>query len=327
MFIAHNHNSVRLTGRFYHENNAVCTTACGSYIDIAFSGDYIILHFDMQDLKVTYPLIYLQLDEGDFIGTSVAARIFLRTKSKENHTLRIILQSVVEFQSRWFAPVEAKIAFEGYEAENYGTLNPPIQKTITFIGDSITEGILIHPEEKPFDDKMMDRVYQDDVTRTYAWQIAKHFNLRATFCGYGGVGFLRSGSGQVPKVNEMYDYCVDSVKWEEPYEPDYIMINHGCNDRGKDVSDYLQEYEIFLNHLVAKYKNTKLIILSPFVGAFHKELDDFVKRYNAANHTDIFYIDSSGWVEPKPVHPLVDGHRTIAENVIDILEKAEISYF
>lgn len=324
MFMSYNDKSVRLTGRFYREKAAVSTTACGSYIELAFSGDYVILHFDMSDLVVSYPLIYLQVDNGDLVGASVAARIYLRTKNKGRHTLKIIFQSSVEVQSRWHAPVEAKIAFEGYEAEQPAVLEDINKKTITFIGDSITEGILIHPKETPFGKKIYDRVYQNDVTRTYAWKTAEHFNLRPTFCGYGAVGFTRAGSGDVPKVSEMYEYCVEDVKWEEAYVPDYIMINHGCNDRGAQVQEYISEYRSFLEYLTKKYKTTKIIMLSPFIGAFHEELAVMCKQFNEENGTDIFYIDSFGWVPKDPLHPLVEGHEVIADNVISILEKNNI---
>ena len=324
MFMSYNDKSVRLTGRFYREKGAVSTTACGSYIELFFKGDYVILHFDMSDLVVSYPLIYLQIDNGDLVGASVAARIYLRTKNSGSHKLKIIFQSAVEVQSRWYAPVEAKISFEGYEAEQPDELDETNQKSITFIGDSITEGILIHPKETPFGKKSMDRVYQNDVTRTYAWQIAEHFNLRPTFCGYGAVGFTRSGSGDVPKAGDMYEYCVDGVKWEESYTPDYIMINHGCNDRGAETSDYLNEYEKFLEYLVCKYPTTKIIMLSPFIGAFHEELAILAKNFNEKNNKDILYIDSFGWVPKDPLHPLVDGHEKIACEVIKILEKVKV---
>lgn len=321
MFMSYNDKSVRLTGRFYREKDGVSTTACGSYIELAFKGDYVILHFDMSDLVPSYPLIYLQIDDGDLSGAGVAARIYLRTKSKGSHKLKIIFQSAVEVQSRWYAPVEAKICFEGYEAEQPDELEVTNQKTITFIGDSITEGILIHPKETPFGKKSMDRVYQNDVTRTYAWQVANHFNLRPTFCGYGAVGLTRPGSGDVPKAADMYEYCVDKVKWEEAYTPDYIMINHGCNDRGAEAAEYLAEYENFLKYLTAKYPDTEIIILSPFVGAFHEELGEFVKAFNENNNSDILYIDSFGWVPKDPLHPLVAGHAKIADEVIKILSK------
>lgn len=321
MFIPYNHSSIRLTGRFYEEKKAVSTTACGSTIELAVKSDYVILHFNMTDLIPSYPLLYIQIDGGDLIGSAVASRLFLRMTENREHQIRIIFQSAVEFQSRWSAPVQAKISFEGCEAEDSGLLPADNRKTITFIGDSITEGILIHPDEKPYEDKMMYRVYQDDVTRSYAWLLAEHFNLRATFCGYGGVGFTRGGSGGVPKAQDMYDFCVENVLYKEPYAPDYILINHGCNDRGADADTYLTEYRMFLDRMTARYPESQFIILSPFIGAFHEELNVLIDTYFKEHTAKILYIDSDGWVEKEPLHPLAEGHKRIAERLIERTEE------
>lgn len=321
MFIPYSDSAVRLTGRFYQEKNAVSTTACGSQIEAAIDGDWAILYFDMTDLIPSYPQIYIQIDNGDLVGATVGSRIYLRMNEKKEHIIKIIFKGACEKQNRWYEPVQAKISFEGLEAENAGTLNEDNRKTITFIGDSITEGILIHPEQTPYKDNFKDRVYQDDVTRTYAWLIAKHFNLRPTFCAYGAVGMTKSGSGEVPKFNESYPWCVEGKEWVDPYAPDYIMINHGCNDRGHTAEEYVEEYEKCLDMLRNRYPNVKIIMLSAFIGAHAEELKAFHKEYIEKTGADITFIDSTGWVPEKPTHPLVEGHKTIARRLIDKLTK------
>lgn len=321
MFIPYSDPAVRLTGRFYKENNAVSTTACGSHIEAAVYGDWTILYFDMTDLTPSFPQIYIQIDDGELVGSSVGSRIYLRMKEKKEHIIKIIFKGACEKQNRWYAPVQAKISFEGLEADAAGTLPADNRKTITFIGDSITEGILIHPEQTPFKDNLRDRVYQDDVTRTYAWIIAKHFNLRPAFCAYGAVGMTKSGSGEVPKFNESYPWCVEGKEFVDPYQPDYIMINHGCNDRGHTAEEYIEEYEKCLDMLRKRYPAAKIIMLSAFIGAHAVELKEFHKAYNEKNGTDIVFIDSTGWVPEKPTHPLVAGHETIAHHLIDKLTK------
>ena len=75
--------------------------------------------------------------------------------------------------------------------ENPAELPADERKTIEFVGDSITEGVLIDVD---FYDKDSDfissqdqnnRCYQDDVCATYAWQTAEALNLRPIFMGYG----------------------------------------------------------------------------------------------------------------------------------------------
>lgn len=321
MFIPYSDPAIRLTGRFYQENEAVSTTACGSQIEIAINGDWAILRFDMTDLIPSYPQVYIQIDGGEMVGATVGSRIYIRMKEKKDHIIKIIFKGACEKQNRWYAPVQAKISFEGVEAENAGTLPADNRKTITFIGDSITEGILIHPEQTPFKDNFKDRVYQDDVTRTYAWIIAEHFNLRPTYCAYGAVGMTKSGSGEVPKFNESYPWCVAGKEYIDPYQPDYIMINHGCNDRGHTAEEYVEEYEKCLDMLRKRYPAAKIIMLSAFIGAHADELKAFHKAYNEKYGTDIAFIESTGWVPEKPTHPLVAGHETIARHLIDKLTK------
>ena len=64
---------------------------------------------------------------------------------------------------------------------------------------------------------------------------------------------------------------------------------------------------------------SKIISLSAFCGAFHEELGELIEEYNKKNNTDIFYIDSNGWVPVEPLHPARDGHITISENLTKIL--------
>ena len=319
MFIPYNNASIRLTGRFYEEKNAVSTTACGSYIEAAIKGDWAILHFDMTDLIPSYPSLYIQIDGQDMIGSAVCSRLYLRMKDAGNHVIKVIFKGACEKQNRWFEPVQAKVSFEGTEAEAAGVLPSDNRKTITFIGDSITEGILIFPEQTPYKNNLMDRVYQDDVTRSYAWIVAEQLNLRASFCAYGAVGMTKSGSGSVPKAIGSYPYCVDGKPFSDAYEPDYIMINHGCNDRGSTPEAYCGEYETYLDMLTLRYPSSKIIVLASFIGAHIQELKTMVHAYIEKSGKEIHFIDTTGWVAPSPVHPLVQGHETIASNLLRIL--------
>ena len=66
---------------------------------------------------------------------------------------------------------------------------------------------------------------------------------------------------------------------------------------------------------------SKIISLSAFCGAFHEELGEFIKEYNKKNNVDIFYIDSNGWVPVEPLHPNREGHKIIADKLVEIFKK------
>ena len=137
-------------------------------------------------------------------------------------------------QPRWFQPLVGRTALLGIEVEERGVLPADDRKIVEFVGDSITEGVLIDADyaEKPaYTWDQHNRVYQDDVTATYGWLTAEALNLRPVMMGYGAVGATRGGCGGVVKAASAYPFVYDGV----PYAgeaPDYIVINHGANDRG-----------------------------------------------------------------------------------------------
>ena len=99
-----------------------------------------------------------------------------------------------------------KVSFCGFEAEQEGVLPDNFPETIEFIGDSITEGVLVDEEYKADSSDQPNRVYQDDVTATYAYKTAQALNLKPTIMGYGATGITCAGQGAVPRVRECYSF-------------------------------------------------------------------------------------------------------------------------
>jgi hypothetical protein len=57
-----------------------------------------------------------------------------------------------------------------------------------------------------------------------------------------------------------------------------------------------------------------VVALSAFCGAFHAELGEMIAAYNEKNGCQVHFVDTNGWIPVEPLHPLRDGHRTVAEN-------------
>ncbi len=321
MFYSYDDKSISFNGRWSEYENTMTATAPGSSINIAFQGNSITLHFDVLKNVHPYPHLWLSLDGKNKFETTVEAFVRIEADDDNEHILNIIFKSAVEMQHRWYWPLTGKISFKGYEAEGNSTLPIDTRKTIEFVGDSITEGVLVDDERNvDLTDGMNNRPFQDDSTATYAYITAKNLNLRSLHFAYGAVGLTKMGCGGVPKATVSYPYCFDGHK--VTYEsPDYILINHGANDRGNGVEKYLEEYKVLLD-IIRKFNPTsKIITLSAFCGAFHKELGDFIADYNAENQSNILFIDSNGWVPVEPLHPLRNGHKIIAEKLTAILKK------
>ena len=159
------------------------------------------------------------------------------------------------------------------------------------------------------------RCYQDDVCATYAWQTAEALNLRPIFMGYGAVGVTRAGAGDVPAAPKSYPYNFDGSPITHA-SADYILINHGANDRANGMERYLQNYEELLDVIRSRNPASVIISLSAFVGTFHEELGKMIAEYNQKHNCHVHYIDSYGWIPEVPLHPLREGHNTVAKNLI-----------
>lgn len=117
----------------------------------------------------------------------------------------------------------------GIEADDLSELAEDTRKTIEFVGDSITEGVMIDESCRVYQEEYWNRPFQDDVCATYAWLTAERLNLRPYMMGYGAVGTTKSGCGAVPRAGEAYPFNFDRSPVSFP-EPDYIVISHGTND-------------------------------------------------------------------------------------------------
>ncbi|MDY3846237.1 MAG: GDSL-type esterase/lipase family protein [Eubacteriales bacterium] len=323
MRFSYKDKSVRLTGRWDTSGECAVTTAPGSYIEFSFDGDMAVARFDIEDNKTPYPHLWIQLDDGNMTEAPLDAYLRVRANGYGVHVCRIIYKGGEEAYSRWYAPLHGKISFKGYDADASAPLPEDNRKTVEFIGDSITEGVLIDDdyngdEKGVWDLDQQNRIYQDDVCATYAWHIAKHYNLRPFFMAYGAVGITKSGQGNVPDVKTAYPYNFDGS--EKTYSDcDYIMINHGSNDMGSTPEKYIAGYVKLLDEVRAMNKKSKIIVILPFCGCFAEQLEKAVSDYNKDNNDDISFIDTRGAYTSGPFHPLRRSHKLIADFIIDKL--------
>ena len=322
MNVSYNHESIRLTGRWdTRDPRAAVATTTGAYIEFAFEGDMALFRFDITANAAPYLHLWVQLDDGDMFEASVDSYLRVCAKTAGKHVCRVIYKGGSEKDRRWYAPLTGKLSFVGAQAEKPLPIEPDDRPIIEFVGDSITEGVLIDvdfeaegdPVETYVEEKW--RCYQDDVCATYAWLTAKELDLRPIFMGYGAVGVTRAGCGRVPAAPESYPFNFDSSPITHAGKPRYIMINHGANDRKNDTV-YVECYVKLLDVIRAHNPDATLIVLSPFCGVFQEELAKMVDDYRAANGCDIHFINGGNWIPASPLHPLRDGHKIVSENLV-----------
>ncbi len=314
MFYKFDDEKINYIGRWGGEPwvEGMTSTANGSKITFRFRGNCALLKFNLHNCMQPYPHLWIVLDHD--VKTEVPLDKLIRVEAMkgEIHTLEIISKSSLEMYHRWYSPLVSKVTFLGVEAEEIFARQIE-KKTIEFVGDSITEGVLIDVDKVDFDHNDIFRTVQDDSTATYAYLTAKALDLEPFIMGYGAVGLTHGGCGAVPKCMEAYPYCFDGVK-KNYKNCDYIVINHGANDQwGNDVTEYLKEYTNLLDLVISENPKSKVIVLSAFCGFAHEELGVFVNWYNREYNAQVTYIDTYGWIPKEPLHPLRDGHRVIAE--------------
>ena len=315
-----NSNAVRYTGRWNVTDEQAVTTAPGGIIEIAFEGNGAVIHFDIDTNQAPYPHLWIIVDNGAKVETPLDRFLRIETKESGNHIVKIIFKGAVEYQHRWYAPLIGKVSFCGFEAEKEGVLPEDNRKTIEFIGDSITEGVLIDFDYAPERIDQLNRVYQDDVTATYAYLTAEALDLKPIIMGYGAVGITKAGQGAVPRVSESYQYCYHNAPMDS-CNADYIVINHGTNDMPKPPQEYIRGMEELLTLVRSRNLNSKIAVMVPFYGCFRSELSEFIPRYNKENNDNIFLIDTTGWIPQTPIHPVRTGHKIAADKLIEILKK------
>ncbi len=138
MILDYKNSAIRFTGRFAELDGSMTYTATGSAIEIAFSGESVLLKFDLENQIYPYPHLWLQIDGGAWFETQVDWYVRVNALNRDSHYLKIVLKSALEFQSRWNVPICAKLSFVSAEAEGAAELHRDNRKTIEILGDSIT---------------------------------------------------------------------------------------------------------------------------------------------------------------------------------------------
>ena len=320
MFIDINNDAIRFTGRWDMGSEVATTTAPGGMIEVAFEGTFAVLHFDIERNEHPYPHIWVSVDDGARVELAIDHVIRVEACEPGNHTVKIIYKSAVEIHHRWYQPLIGKITFKGADVEKAGVLPEDNRKIIEYIGDSITEGLLVDIFYRFEKDEYLNRVFQDDSTATYAYLTAMKLGFKPVIMGYGGVGLTKSGNGSVPNANESYLYNFNGSP-VAAQNANVVVINHGTNDRSATTEKYLEEYTKLLKTARIKNPDAKIVVLTPFCGAFDSELREFVPKFNEENNENIYLISSLGWIPAEPLHPLRDGHRIVSEHLCEELKK------
>lgn len=321
MFLDIKSKAIRFTGRWDTNGDCAITTAPGGMIEVAYKGKAAVLKFNTEMNMNPYPHLWIQVDGGAKVETAVDRVIRIEAPEDGNHVIKVIYKSAVEIQHRWYGPLIGKLCFTGAEVYGEeGELPEDNRKIIEFIGDSITEGVLIDEFYHFEQYDQFNRPVQDDSTATYAYLTAMALGMKPVIMGYGAVGVTHGGCGSVPKAADAYPYNFAGSK-AKAQGSDIIVINHGANDAWGTEEAYISEYKNLLDVVRKVNPESKIVVLSAFYGVYPEALKALVEKYNAENGAGIKFINTKGWIPKEPLHPLRDGHRIVAENLTRELKR------
>ena len=319
MWISPDDACIRLTGRWSTLEGCAVTTTPGASLEAGFQGSMALLHFDTILNALPLPHLWISVDGGPRVEVPLERYIRIRAADGGPHRISLIFKSAMEMQHRWHWPQVAKVAFRGMEAEETAPLPPDERSIIEFVGDSITEGVLVDADclimPNVWPDEQYNRPCQDDVTGTYAWQTAEALGMRPGIIAYGAVGVTKGGCGGVVAAPDAYPFCFENAPYTGP-EAAVVVINHGTNDRGSDPAHFVREYRRLLDAVRRKNPHSVLVLLSPFCGAFASELQALAADYGRSSGGVVHYVDTAGWLPPEPIHPGREGHSIAAQHLI-----------
>ncbi len=174
------------------------------------------------------------------------------------HTVCIIADGMTETEQKWGREIGFALrSVEAGEGRIAGIR--PLEKTIFFYGDSITEGIRAL--------SMDANANGNSATHAYSWYTAQNLGATPYLIGYGATGLIQVGSFH-PMLDAIDRLSRDRLVEDSPVAnvtPDLIVINHGANDSGLPVADFDAALRVAVARLQEKYPGVKIIYCVAFL--------------------------------------------------------------
>lgn len=297
----------------------------GSYIKVRFKGEGITATFDVSENRLqqpSTPTLVWKMDKGEWREGVLASVVPLAEKlGPGNHDLIFMIRGFDPMQSRWFHPLVSSVNFTGFRVTNGEALPVPTEKEphLEFLGDSITEGILVHSETPT---SSFPRC--TDARLAYPCQAS--FALGASWrqVGFGTQGITRRGTGGVPTAIDAFNYFYQDCPRDD-WQADAVIINQGSNDENVPPQIFQPGYATFLKNIRKAYPKAALVAMIPLDGSHPEEIKAVVDEFVAKGDHQVFLIDASHWLAEDDftdgVHPNITGHRKVTERLTAELRK------
>jgi lysophospholipase L1-like esterase len=305
-------------GRWNQLDDRSTTVNSGSHITATFKGTAIAAGFDVTENQPGFPTLAWQIDGGDFQESEVAATVDLATDlSDGEHEILLMARGLDENQSRWTPPLVASLTFLGFVVTG-GELIPsprPERPKLEFLGDSITEGVLVHADQATAS-------WNADGRLAYPCQTALKLDAEWRQVGFGRLGLTVTGNGGVPIANDSFDWIYEDVPRDD-WQPDLVVINLGTNDWEASATDFASAYETYLTTVREAYPEAEIAAMRPFAGTHESDIQTAIQNRNDAGDAHVFYVDTLDWLAGEDfngLHPNEQGGEKASTELAAVLE-------
>jgi lysophospholipase L1-like esterase len=188
------------------------------------------------------------------------------------------------------------------------------------LGDSITEGVLVHPP-RPGKETWP---WRGDGRLAYSAQTAMRLDAEWRQVGFGRLGVTIEGNGGVPVAPDSFNWFYADCP-RDKWQPDLVVVNQGTNDGGRPSDVFRPAYARYLEVIRAAYPRAWIAAMRPFGGYHADDVLSEVTARNSAGDRRVFYVDTTGWLDKADytdgVHPNVQGSAKAADRLAEVLRK------
>ena len=250
--------------------------------------------------------VAIQIDGLPYQRQAVTDTPIQLTFDGRPHIVRLVLSGNTDADQVWTQNVGFAVQAVSSDVE----LRPVQlgQRSITFIGDSITAGCWVAGRQ-PAED------YRGEAN--YAAIASDLLDARNVRIAYSAVGINKPGTGGVPALPESLTAIDAQTPWE-PVPTDLVLINVGTNDRVESATSFTVLLRRFLNQVQELYPNSRLAVLIPFNQGF-----DRVIRAVVAEFMQIDLIETVDW-QPSTTdytHPDLAGSQVAGTRLAQALQR------
>lgn len=331
MFYASNHENLLYSGRIEKLENEVILIGPASSVSAWFTGDTCVLHLKNNHPDGLHNFYSIELDHEDLgrfriDGDTTLAIPIEISFQKDLH--KIMITKSTEASNGY-------INVEGIFCENLVTPPKQPEKSIEFIGNSITCGMGNDTTILPCHaNQWYD---QHNAYWAYGPTVSRALKVNYLLSAVSGIGMYRNWNGIGPVMPEVYENLylnLDDRKKRDftGFQPDIVSICLGTNDLSDgdgvnwrhpfDPAVFTAQYIAFVETILKHYPHTQIVLLnSPMIQGEKNEIlleciNEVKNHFNQATNKALLIFEFDHMIPGGcDDHPSINDHMLLADQL------------